>query len=100
MKAECEKDLAAALPLVAGLEAALDVVGKKDFQELKCLAKPPAGVDRVLECVMHLLAGIDPSVEVDRAGRVKDTSWKAAQRLMGNPQQFLERLARYKDTVD
>ena len=38
-KASCEKDLAAALPLVAQAEAALDVLNKKDFQELKSAAR-------------------------------------------------------------
>lgn len=53
----CEKDLAAAIPLVEQAEKALDVLDKKDFQELKALAKPPGGVDLVLEASMHLQAG-------------------------------------------
>merc|ERR1719399_348053 len=67
-KEKGQKDLAAALPLVAQAEAALDVLNKKDFQELKSLAKPPAGVDRLVECVIHMYAGIDPNVEVDKKG--------------------------------
>merc|ERR1719262_517625 len=99
-KASCEKDLAAALPLVAQAEAALDVLNKKDFQELKSLAKPPAGVDRLVECVMHLFAGIDPLVDVDKKGRVKDGSWKGAQKIMGSPEKFLENLKAYKQEID
>jgi hypothetical protein len=41
--------LALAAPLVLQAEAALDVLDKKDFQELKALGKPPGGVDTVCE---------------------------------------------------
>merc|ERR1719353_1071857 len=99
-KASCEKDLAAALPLVAQAEAALDVLNVKDFQELKQLAKPPAGIDKLLESVMHLFAGIDPLIEVDKKGRVKDTGWKTAQKIMGNPAAFLTNLKEYKAAID
>merc|ERR1719174_2997484 len=99
-KASCEKDLAAALPLVAQAEAALDVLNVKDFQELKQLAKPPAGIDKLLECVMHLFAGIDPLIEIDKKGRVKDTGWKTAQKIMGNPAAFLTNLKEYKGEID
>merc|ERR1719399_1853690 len=87
-KASCEKDLAAALPLVAQAEAALDVLNKKDFQELKSLAKPPAGVDNLVGCVIHLFAGLDHgplTIEIDKKGRVKDTGWKTAQKIMVTP---------------
>ncbi|CAK9016337.1 unnamed protein product [Durusdinium trenchii] len=57
-QADCEKDLAAAIPLVEQAEKALDVLDKKDFQELKALAKPPGGVDLVLEAAMHLQARV------------------------------------------
>merc|ERR1719399_627739 len=99
-KASCEKDLAAALPLVAQAEAALDVLNKKDFQELKSLAKPPAGVDRLVECVIHMYAGIDPNVEVDKKGRAKDVTWKGAQKIMAAPDKFLENLKCFKDEID
>merc|ERR1719160_310290 len=99
-KASCEKDLAAALPLVAQAEAALDVLNVKDFQELKQLAKPPAGIDKLLESVMHLFAGIDPLIEIDKKGRVKDTGWKTAQKIMGNPAGFLTNLKNYKTEID
>jgi dynein heavy chain, axonemal len=39
---------------------------------------------------MHLRAGIDPNIDLDKKGRVKDTSWKQAQRMMGNPEKFLD----------
>jgi hypothetical protein len=78
----------------------LDVLNVKDFQELKSLAKPPAGVDKVLECVMHLLCGIDPAVEVDKNGRLKDASWKAARKIMANPGILLRNLKNFSLDID
>ncbi len=88
--ASCEKDLAAAVPLVEQAEAALDVLNKKDFSELKALGKPPAGVDVVCEACMHLQAGINQDIEIDKKGKIKDGSWKAAQKMMNNPEKFLD----------
>lgn len=67
-------------------------MNKKDFQELKALGKPPGGVDTVCAIVAHLQAGINPDVEVDKKGKVKDDSWKQAQKMMNNPEKFLEGL--------
>jgi len=96
----CEADLAAAIPLVQQAEAALDVLDKKDFQELKALAKPPGGVDRVCEAAMHLQAGIDENIEVDKKGAIKDGSWKGAQKMMSNPEKFLINLKSFKGQID
>lgn len=100
VQASCEKDLAAAAPLVEQAEAALDVLNKKDFQELKSLGKPPGGVDVVCECAMWLMAGFDPTIELDKKGKVKDTSWKGAQRMMNNPEMFLNNLKAFKGEID
>lgn len=47
-QASCERDLAAAEPLVQQAEAALDTLNKKDLGETKSLKKPPPGVLKVL----------------------------------------------------
>jgi len=99
-QADCEKDLAAAIPLVKQAEAALDVLDKKDFQELKALAKPPGGVDLVLEAAMHLQAGYDENIELDKKGAVKDPTWKGAQKMMNNPEKFLINLKGFKGHID
>ncbi len=98
--ASCEKDLAAAIPLVQQAEAALDVLNKKDFQELKALGKPPGGVDTVCETAMHLQASINPDIEIDKKGKIKDGSWKSAQKMMNNPEKFLEGLKSFKGEID
>ena len=76
------------------------MLDKKDFQELKALGRPPGGVDTVCEIAMHLRVGIDPSIEMTNKGKVKDPSWKGAQRMMGNPEKFLEGLKSYKTDID
>mmetsp|Transcript_146756 Transcript_146756/g.471049 ORF Transcript_146756/g.471049 Transcript_146756/m.471049 type:complete len:4209 (+) Transcript_146756:103-12729(+) len=96
----CERDLAAAVPLVQQAEAALDVLDKKDFQELKALGKPPGGVDLVCEAAMHLQAGIDPNIEVDKKGAAKDPSWKGSVKMMNNPEKFLENLKAFKNQIN
>lgn len=45
-------------------EAALNTLNKKDFQEAKALNKPPPGVEDITAAVMHLLATVDPIIEV------------------------------------
>merc|ERR1719428_715386 len=99
-KASCAEDLAAAIPLVEQAEKALDVLDKKDFTELKALGKPPGGVAEVFEVVMHLFAGIDPNIDVDKKGKVKDPSWKGAQKMINNPEKFLINLKMYKMVID
>ncbi|KAI8464229.1 MAG: flagellar alpha dynein [Monoraphidium minutum] len=88
-QASCEADLAAAEPLVAQAEAALDTLNKKDLGETKSLKKPPPGVDDITAVVIILLEG-----------NPKDKSWSAATKLMNNVDKFLERLRCFKGVVD
>merc|ERR1712232_1276190 len=77
-----------------------DVLCAKDVSELKKLAKPPAGVDCILEAVLHLRAGIDSTIAVDSKGRVKDCSWKASQKMMKDPKRFLADLRDFKTLIE
>ena len=88
---DCERDLAAAIPAVEKAQAALDTLNKKDIGELKALAKPPSGVDEVLECVLLL--------QHSAKGKC-DISWPAAKIAMNNPQRFLDELMAFKDKID
>ncbi|GBF93145.1 dynein alpha flagellar outer arm [Raphidocelis subcapitata] len=88
-QASCEADLAAAEPLVAQAEAALDTLNKKDLGETKSLKKPPPGVDDITAVVLILLEG-----------NPKDKSWAAAAKMMNNVDKFLERLRTYKAVID
>jgi len=95
----CQKDLDAALPLVEKAEEALKTLNKKDFQEAKALANPPPAVADVFQAVMFLLAGVADFVDVDKAGKVKEKSWKGSQKMMQNPDQFLKALMGYKEAI-
>ncbi|CDJ53066.1 hypothetical protein EBH_0006090 [Eimeria brunetti] len=99
-RASCEADLEKAIPLVEQAEAALNTLNKKDFQEAKALNKPPPGVEDITAAVMHLLATVDPIIEVDKQGKLKDKSWKGAQKVMNNPEKFLQTLKDFKSVID
>jgi dynein heavy chain, axonemal len=99
--ASVQKDLDAALPAVEKAEAALAGLNVKDFQMLKALANPPAPVAQTFTCVLHLLAGIDPNVQVDKKGKLNaENPWKNALKLMANPQKFLDVLNEFKQVID
>jgi dynein heavy chain len=85
-QAVCEKEMAAAEPVIQAAMDALNSLDKKSLTELKSLASPPAKVDLVTTGVIVLLA----------TGKVpKDLSWGAAKKLMGNVDQFLNLLVNY-----
>ncbi len=85
-QAVCEKEMAAAAPVIQAAIDALASLDKKSLTELKSLASPPAKVDLVTAGVIVLLA----------TGKVpKDLSWGAAKKLMGNVDQFLGLLVNY-----
>jgi len=93
VQADCERDLAAALPAVGKAMAALDTITKKDLVELKALKKPPAGIDDVLSAVICLLADKDKGVP-------KDKSWQAAGKLMKDVNKFMDELFGFKEEID
>lgn len=66
-----QKDLDAALPLVEKAMAALAGLSIDDFRMLKALKTPPEAVSTTFTCALHLLCGIDPSVPVDKNGKLK-----------------------------
>ena len=89
MQADCERDLAAAIPAVEKAEAALDTLNKKDLGELKSLAKPPAGVDDVTAAVLAL-----------RGEPAKNRDWNAAKNMMKDVNKFIEDLKAMKGIID
>jgi len=95
-----EDQVTQAMELMQQAAAALDVLHVRDLSDLKNLANPPGGVDRVLEAVSHLRAGIDLAIAVDSRGRVKDVSWKASRIMMKDPKRFLADLKDFKTLVE
>jgi dynein heavy chain len=86
IKAECEKDLAEAMPAFHASVKALDSLDKAALQELKQFNSPPEMVGVVMEAVC-ILFGVK-------------TEWKQAKVLLGD-MGLLSKLANYdKDNID
>merc|ERR1711972_1298877 len=80
IKTECQRELDEALPEYYSAIKSLDALDKKDIQEVKSFAKPPALVETVL-CAVCLLMG-------------KKENWDESKRLM-NDSGFLQSLRDY-----
>ena len=39
-------------------------------------------------------------MQVDKQGKLKDKSWKGAQKMMNNPEKFLQTLKEFKSVID
>jgi dynein heavy chain len=79
---EAEAVLAAAKPELEGAQKAVQSLEKNAIVEIKNFAKPPAGVVTVMECVMILLG--------------EATKWDDIKKVLGNTNQFMDRLKFYK----
>ncbi|KRW98533.1 P-loop containing nucleoside triphosphate hydrolase [Pseudocohnilembus persalinus] len=100
-KAQTETDLEAAQPLIEQAIAALNSIQKKDFQTAKSYTNPPSGVGEVFSACMWMLSGFWPeAIECDKLKRPKNYDFKYALKMMKNPEDFLQRLVAFKDTVD
>ncbi|GMH84222.1 hypothetical protein TrST_g13493, partial [Triparma strigata] len=98
---DTEADLAKAEPAVQDAMAALATLDAKDLGACKGMVKPPGGVDDIFAATMCLLAGIMPSVTVQKNGKVKDKGWdKAKKELMGNVKEYMEKLKELKVRID
>ncbi|CAD7696266.1 unnamed protein product [Ostreobium quekettii] len=89
---ECSRDLAAAEPVIADAEAALNSLDKASLGELKSFGSPAAEVVQVVSACMVLTA---PGGKIP-----KDLSWNAGKKFMGNVDAFLKSLLNFdKDNV-
>jgi len=80
IKEDCQKDLDEALPEYYAAVKSLDALDKKDIQEIKSFAKPPALVEVVLQAVCLLMGSKE--------------NWDDAKKLM-NDSNFLNSLKTY-----
>ena len=60
IKAECEGDLAEAMPALAASIKALDTLTKNDISEVKGMKSPPGAVKLVMEAVC-IIKGLKPT---------------------------------------
>lgn len=100
MKAECEADLAEAIPLLNAALEALDTLKKSDIDLVKSMKNPPAGVKLVMEsiCVMKDIKP-DKIPDPSGSGKMIQDYWKPSQKLLGDPS-FLASLKTFdKDNI-
>ena len=93
LKAQAEKALAPAGPVIQAAEVALASLSKRSLTDLKSFRSPPKAVVKATSATIILTAG-KPKVP-------KDLSWAAANKMLGNVGKFLDSLLHYdKDNVD
>ena len=79
---EAEAVLSQAKPALEAAQKAVQNLDKNAIVEIKNFAKPPTGVVTVMECVMILLG--------------EATKWDDIKKVLGNTNQFMDRLKFYK----
>lgn len=79
-KDKANKELEEAIPAMKAAEEAVACLDKKSIQELKALASPPPAVFDVAKAVLLL------------RGERKNHGWPNAQKMMNNPQKFIEEI--------
>lgn len=84
IKAQADSELAEALPAMEAAKDAVNCLTKPAIQELKSLGKPPPECAEVTKAVLILLKNEKRSLD-----------WKAAQKMMNNPGQFLDEVAAF-----
>ena len=77
-------------------EEALNSIEKKDFQVAKSFANPPGGVPEVFGATIWLLSGFFKEIDADKNKKPKQADWKAAQKLMKDPNAFMQALLGFK----
>jgi dynein heavy chain len=85
-QAECQKDLAAAQPLVEKALAALDTLDKNSLTELKSMGKPPEDVVMVA-CAVRVLTSDPKTIPAP-----KNRNWADAKKMMSNVGGWLKEL--------
>jgi dynein heavy chain len=85
-QAECQRDLAAAQPLVDAALAALDTLNKNSLTELKSMGKPPDDVVMVA-CAVRVLTSDPKNIPA-----VKNRNWAEAKKMMANVTGWLKEL--------
>merc|ERR1711871_881981 len=101
MKAECEAELAEAIPALQAAVKALKTLSKGDIVEVKGMKKPPDGVKLTMETVCHMM-GVKPIMVKDPDGGTKKVKgyWQAALKNLLNDTRFLDHLMEYdKDNI-
>eukprot|EP01028_Stygiella_incarcerata_P009150 TRINITY_DN426_c0_g1_i1.p1 TRINITY_DN426_c0_g1~~TRINITY_DN426_c0_g1_i1.p1 ORF type:complete len:4140 (-),score=1088.60 TRINITY_DN426_c0_g1_i1:191-12610(-) len=99
IKADAQRDLDEALPLLDAAVESLKSLKLNDIREVGAYQSPPAGVKLVMESIC-IMKGVAPQM-VGEAGRKKPDYWKPAVKLLGDPKGLLESFFTFdKDNID
>ncbi|XP_076748638.1 dynein axonemal heavy chain 7 isoform X2 [Xylocopa sonorina] len=98
IKAECDADLAAAMPILKRAQSALDTLTTADIAIVRAMKKPPQGVRLILESVC-VLKQIKPERVQQPDGTFIEDYWRAALRMLSDVK-FLDSLLNFdKDNI-
>merc|ERR1712232_290336 len=70
----------------------MELLHKRDIQEVRALAKPPRACEHVCMAALHMLAGLAPEIPIKRDGSPKNLDWSGCKAMLGNPKDFVDRL--------
>lgn len=98
LNAECEKDLASAIPILEDAIQALNTLKPSDITLVKSMKNPPDAVKLVMAAVC-VMKSILPDKIPDPTGKKVLDYWGPSKRLLGD-MQFLQNLKEYdKDNI-
>ncbi|XP_017795795.1 PREDICTED: dynein heavy chain 7, axonemal-like [Habropoda laboriosa] len=98
IKAECDADLAEAMPILKRAQSALDTLTTADIAVVRAMKKPPGGVRLILESVC-VLKQIKPERVQQAGGTFVEDYWKSALRMLSDAK-FLDSLLNFdKDNI-
>ncbi|XP_050489817.1 dynein axonemal heavy chain 7-like isoform X1 [Bombus huntii] len=98
IKAECDADLAEAMPILKRAQSALDTLTATDIAVIRTMKKPPQGVRLIVESVC-VLKQIKPERVQQPDGTFIEDYWRAALRMLSDVK-FLDSLLNFdKDNI-
>ncbi|PBC30449.1 Dynein heavy chain 7, axonemal [Apis cerana cerana] len=98
IKAECDADLAQALPILRRAQSALDTLTTADIAIVRAMKKPPGGVRLILESVC-VLKQIKPERVQQPDGTYIEDYWRSSLRMLSDAR-FLDSLLNFdKDNI-
>ena len=101
VRADVRKYMNAAEPFKKNALDSLETLSKKDIGEAKSASAPPKGVEDVYVAVMVLLAQIEPKIQLNKNGKVKNLNWNGARKeMLNNINGFMTCLRQFMDQCD
>lgn len=98
LNAECEKDLASAIPILEDAIQSLNTLKPTDITVVKSMKNPPDTVKLVLAAIC-VMKSVPPDKVADATGKKVLDYWGPSKRLLGD-MQFLQALKDYdKDSI-